>query len=406
MNRITTALLAALEALIVVAIGMGIALVPLTILWATRFGLAIDWVVFWRAAADVWLLGNGVDLTVHLTPAVVSALGLPAAATPFPITIAPLGFALLAVLLGVRTGKRAVEAGNRVIGVVASILAYGILAALITFSASGEVVRPAELPGILLPTAIFAAGVLVGAGPWGVGGSIRWRYDALSRSTHAVLEGALRGGTAAAVAVIAVSAVVVAALIVVNYATIIGLYESMQADVMGGITLTLAQLALIPNLVIWAAAWFVGPGIAIGVGTSVSPVGTSLGSVPGLPILGALPHGTLALGFIGLLVPVLAGFAAGVLARHWPGRPSAPEQTTAQRVATGLVMGAVAGILLGLLAWWSSGAIGPGRLADVGPNPLLVGVLAAVEIGIGAGVGMISPVPVRRKSTVGSPEAW
>ncbi|MCU1444111.1 MAG: rane protein, partial [Cryobacterium sp.] len=53
MTRIMTALLAALEALIVVAIGVGIALVPLTILWATQFGLATDWLIFWRAAVDV-----------------------------------------------------------------------------------------------------------------------------------------------------------------------------------------------------------------------------------------------------------------------------------------------------------------------------------------------------------------
>ncbi|HZK59330.1 MAG TPA: DUF6350 family protein [Cryobacterium sp.] len=51
----------------------------------------------------------------------------------------------------------------------------------------------------------------------------------------------------------------------------------------------------------------------------------------------------------------------------------------------------------------SAGAMGPGRLADVGPNPLLVGVLAAVEIGIGAGLGMISPVAARRE-VVGSSE--
>ncbi|MDQ1579348.1 MAG: hypothetical protein QOD05_123, partial [Microbacteriaceae bacterium] len=48
MNRTTVALLAALEALIVVAIGIGIALVPLTVLWAAQYHLAIDWLVFWR----------------------------------------------------------------------------------------------------------------------------------------------------------------------------------------------------------------------------------------------------------------------------------------------------------------------------------------------------------------------
>jgi Family of unknown function (DUF6350) len=49
----------------------------------------------------------------------------------------------------------------------------------------------------------------------------------------------------------------------------------------------------------------------------------------------------------------------------------------------------VAGLLLGLAAWWSSGAIGPGRLVEAGPNPLLIGSLAAAETGIAAIVGMI-----------------
>ena len=55
MNRTTVALLAALEAVIVAAVGLGIALVPLTILWAAQYHLAVDWFIFWRAAGDIWL---------------------------------------------------------------------------------------------------------------------------------------------------------------------------------------------------------------------------------------------------------------------------------------------------------------------------------------------------------------
>jgi hypothetical protein len=48
----------------------------------------------------------------------------------------------------------------------------------------------------------------------------------------------------------------------------------------------------------------------------------------------------------------------------------------------------VAGTVMGLLAWWSGGAAGPGRLADVGPAPLPVAGVAAVTVGIGALVGV------------------
>jgi hypothetical protein len=43
--------------------------------------------------------------------------------------------------------------------------------------------------------------------------------------------------------------------------------------------------------------------------------------------------------------------------------------------------------VLGLLAWWSGGAAGPGRLANVGPNPWPVAGVAAVTVGIGAIAG-------------------
>lgn len=389
MNRITTALLAALEALIVVAIGVGIVLLPLTVLWAGQFNLGVDWIVFWRAAANVWLVGNGVDLLVHLDPTVVAALGLPAAGEPFLITIALLGFAVPAVLFGVRTGRRAAESPHRWVGVISAIVAYGLLATLITVSAGTTNVSPSVPQGMLLPTLVYALGVIVGSELGSGARGIRERFAGLPERSRVALAAALRGGTAAAVGVIGVSAVAVAVLTLANYATIIGLYEALQSGVVGGITLTLAQLALIPNFVVWAAAWFVGPGIAVGVGTSVSPVGTVLGAVPGLPMLGALPHGTLAFGFIGLLVPVLIGFGAASMTRRRRGATDAPAPSAAERAIAGLLIGVVAGTILGLLAWWSTGAMGPGRMSAIGPNPLLVGVLAAAEIGVAAALGML-----------------
>ena len=65
MTRRLTLLFSAFEALLVVAIGVAIPLVPLTILWAAQFGFAPDWSIFWRGAADIWLIGHGVDVDLH-----------------------------------------------------------------------------------------------------------------------------------------------------------------------------------------------------------------------------------------------------------------------------------------------------------------------------------------------------
>ena len=44
------------------------------------------------------------------------------------------------------------------------------------------------------------------------------------------------------------------------YATIAGLYQALGTGVDRGIALTVAELALLPNVVIWAASWLLGPG--------------------------------------------------------------------------------------------------------------------------------------------------
>ncbi len=53
MNRLGTAVLAAIEGIVTVGVGVGIALVPLTLLWGFEYGLQVDWDVFWKATGSV-----------------------------------------------------------------------------------------------------------------------------------------------------------------------------------------------------------------------------------------------------------------------------------------------------------------------------------------------------------------
>jgi hypothetical protein len=406
MNRPLTALFSALEALLVVAIGVAIPLVPLTVLWAFQYGLQIDWIIFWRTAVDLWLLGSGVDIRMTLNPVLATGLGFAGAGTPFIITIAPLGFALLTVLLGVRAGRRIGETPHRLFGMVVSIATVAVLALGVTLSALLPAARPSIWQGSLLPPLVFALGVVIGAellhprtAPSdALGERVRALVLGWRPEVRAVAAAALRGGAASASVVIAASAVAVAALFLGNYAAIISLYEGMHAGVLGGIALTVGQLAVLPNLVVWGASWFVGPGFAIGTGSSVAPLGTTLGPIPAIPVLGALPAaGPLDWGFLGLLVPVLAGFFIALALRPRLVRALGPRATMPMLLVTGLASGVVGGILLGLLAWASAGSAGPGRLVDVGPSPWLVGGFAALEIGIAAVIGLVTGRPSRQK---------
>ncbi|TBN57755.1 hypothetical protein EYE40_10350 [Glaciihabitans arcticus] len=391
MNRPLTALFAAFEASLVVAIGIVIPLAPLTVLWGAQFGFAGDWTTFWRASVDIWLLGHGADVRMTLDPTVAATLGLAGADAAFPVTIAILGFGGLTLLLGVRAGRRVSETRFRLLGELVAVGTFAGLSTLATLSVLHPFARPSIVQGILLPTAVFGVGILIGslrtqrAAGDDSGSSIRDWVNDWHPTVRSVVEVGLRGGVAAVAAVIAVASLAVAVLLAANYAGIVALYESLHSEVLGGIALTGAQLAFLPNVVIWAASWFVGPGFAIGAGSAVSPLGTTLGPLPVIPMLGALPAGDLAYGFLGLLVPIVAGFLAGALLR-----PRLFRTDWRSSLAAGASIGVVAGVLLGLLAWFSSGAAGPGRLAVVGPDPLAVGLWAALEVGIAATIGLFA----------------
>lgn len=406
MNRITIALLAALEAVIAVAIGLGIALVPLTFLWATGSGLSTDWTVFWRAAADVWLLGHGVDLTLTLPAAFVAALALPGADAAFTVSIALLGFAVLTIVLGVGAGRRAAHSAHPLQAAAIVVAVFWGLAALIAVSAGHPIAAPAAGAALVLPGFIYAAAVIAGLalsrrpvlGEPGrrLAGAVRGWLDEVPPQAVRLAADGLRGGTIAAAVIVAAGGLLFCIALLANYATVIGLYESLQAGALGGIALTLLQLALLPNAVIWAASWVVGPGFAVGVGSSVSPGATVLGPVPGLPLLGALPDGQTGPGFLVLLVPILAGFAVGMLLRQ---RMPEPRPRARTLIGHGLVAGVVAGVILGLLAWISAGSGGPGRLQELGPNPWLVAGFAALEVGLPAVLGLyagsVAALPAR-----------
>jgi hypothetical protein len=426
MSRTSVALLAALEALIVAAVGLGICVVPITILWAAQYHLGADFAVVWRSAADIWLVGHGVNLTVALDPQTVAQLGLPVAGTPFQVTIALLGFSALTAGLGVRTGMRAAETSQRLVGALSALATFAVVSTVVVLSSGSAVVQPSVWQGIVLPPFVYAVGIAAGFGfaalrggapaetgapagdgtdtrPGDAGGSGSAVLSVLTTRTAAVpaqlwagMQAALRAGSAATAVVIGIAALLLALLIFGHYGTIISMYEQLQTGVAGGAALTVGQLAILPNVVVWVASWLIGPGFAIGTGSSVGPLGTDLGPLPGLPLFGVIPPGGVAFGLVGLVVPLLAGFLSAALLRSRLEVGITHADALRERVLVALGIGVVAGIQLGLLAWWSSGAIGPGRLHDVGPNPWLVAGLGALEVAVGALIGLVAGARVRR----------
>ncbi|QQD75924.1 hypothetical protein I8920_14135 [Curtobacterium sp. YC1] len=393
MNRLGTALLAAIEAVVTVGVGIGVALVPLTLLWGFEYGLQVDWDVFWKATGSVWLVGHGVDVSFLLGSALAKSTGVSGAADPIHVTLAALGFAVVTAWLGGRAGRRFAETEHRTTGLLVGTAVVALLGLGVALSSASAATRPTIWQAVVLPALWFGIPALVtsevcrrrrGLPADAVTQRVVETVDRVPAVWRAVAAFGLRAGTAATAAVVGVAAVLVGLLLFTSFAEVITLYEQSHAGVIGGVALTVGQLAFLPDLVGWATAWLVGPGFAIGAGSSVSPIATTLGPIPGLPVFGALPTAGHTFGLVWILVPVVAGFAVGGAMRPRLVRALGQDDSALYRALGGVAVGLVAGVSTGLIAWLSSGSLGPGRLTDVGPDAFAVGGFAALEVGLPA----------------------
>jgi hypothetical protein len=163
---------------------------------------------------------------------------------------------------------------------------------------------------------------------------------------------------------------------------------SYRAGLVGQAGITVLCLAYAPNLAVWGVAYLLGPGFAVGIGTTVGPGAVVLGPLPVVPVLAALPAGPATGPWAALpAVPlVIAMVAAALLARRWRGRDGALP-SWAEHVGAAVLAGLVAGVLIQTVAVAAAGALGSGRLAALGPGGWRPGVFATVVVGLGALVG-------------------
>ena len=167
----------------------------------------------------------------------------------------------------------------------------------------------------------------------------------------------------AALICVGTGAALLAAVLVLGRDRIAAIADGLGGDGTAGILLIVIQLAWLPNLVIWAMAWALGAGVTLGEGTLLDMNGTSLGFLPSVPVLGAVPDpGPVSeLAWLWLLGGVFAGALATLVVTL--NRSSERFYETSM---TGGIAGILAGALLFVLAWFASGGLGTQRLAHVG----------------------------------------
>lgn len=396
MHRLTIALLAALDAAIAAAVGLAVLLAPLTLLWVLAFGLSAEWGSLWPISAALWQFGHAVPVHVVIPDEVILAVGIPEQGARFVLSLPPLAILLFTVLFAARSGRRAAVAGDWVAGVTAGALLFAVLSAVAALTGRSGELRTELWAAILFPTLAYAIGLLAGAirYAWseGDGGIVDRAHDLVDGwgDWSPVPAESLRGAAVAAVALVAAGGLAVAVSVFVRGGDVIALFQAARVDALGAFMLTLVHLAYLPTMIIWGISWLAGPGFAVGTGTAVSPAGTQLGVVPGLPALGLLPEDSAPWMLVSILVPVAAGALAGWMVRSrlvWEGvgQPLWPRAAIAGGIAL-LSAGTAA-----LAAVLTSGSIGPGRLAEVGPHAGWLALAIGVEVLIGAAILLLTP---------------
>lgn len=392
MNRRLTFLIAAFEALVIAGIGVGITLAPLTVIWLFENDPSIDWFVAFRAASDIWLMAHGTRLVV--AEGVIMGVEVPS----FVISVVPLGLTFLIGFLALRLGRRLTAANELWPGWLSATAVYGAISLFLSTAAHNPAIYPVNWQGTFLPPTFFAIVLVVGSLTgkrqlFGEASNLpeaaeriwfkNWvadRVDNLHWGIRALAMPALRAGTGIVAMLLAISAVMIALLLAVNWITVTRFYEGLQVSVLGGIMVTAGQLAVLPNLVIFGAAWLTGVGFQIGAGSIISPIATNIGPMPIFPIVGAIPAGQLSFGLIAVAVPLLGAFAATLLIkRHADEVRFEFASAWNAAISLGLAIGFVAAVEMGILAAAASGGFGPGRLQTVGINPLMVMAVVFVE---------------------------
>lgn len=353
--------------------------------WSAAIGLVLTSTVAvagWVAAPH-GALGNG--LGDVLRAAVQVWLVAHHASFAFPggeIGLLPLGLPVLPALLLLRAGNWAARVGwasrLRHIPPAAVALAapYALLAGALARLVRSEWLRPSFTESLLgcFLLACAAAGA-------GVAGVLGWRrsLSLLPERARAVLAGAGGG-----VAVLAGTGSLLAGIALATHlGEAAALAQRLAPGAVGGLLLLALQLVYVPNAITWGIAYTVGPGFTVGADTSVTAEGVLLGDLPALPLLAALPEPGAAppSSYAALAAPYIAGMVAGwLVARR---TPTFSAEITA---LWGLAAGTCAGLVAGVFAELSSGPLGDGRLAAVGPVGWQVAVMGALELGMSAAV--------------------
>ncbi len=311
----------------------------------------------------------------------VLTFGVPIRLVGVDYTLLPWGLALGQLWLGHQAGRwliRVVKPRSLrpliASWVLTSVFIAGTVAAVSVVSDVPDVQTSARRA---LVTAFALSIVAVGSGLWRSSELLRNAVVRIPTVIRVIIRSSF-AGFAALVGMAAIIATIAAAS---SFGEMAEVFIALDPTVFDTLVLVVVSLGYVPVLVSWSMGYLVGAGVSLGPDVLVSPFVPAIPPtpLPAFPPLAALPEasgpGSWALpvlvvvsgAFIGLLVSRLA-------AREGP----------LVRLAIGFLAAILAAAWSYAFLWLGTGALGDGRLVNIGPDPGLGALLAGVGLLIGA----------------------
>jgi hypothetical protein len=314
------------------------------------------------------------------------------------LTAVPLGLSLMTALvvwrLALRLGDSvsghgpdadAIADGVRdwTVASTTGLFALGYAAvALLTHHLAATPATAPSLVRVLLWTVLLCGGVGGTAVAVGSGRAAIWT---------SFLPPSLRACAAAAwrtlVWYVALSALVVVAALVLHWDGVANVMSQLHTSPGAATLLVGLSALLLPNATAFSGSYLLGPGFAVGTHTLVTPTAVVLGPLPLFPLLAALPDPGPTPGWTLALLALPPLVAAAAVYRTLRRYPTTRWDDAALR---GVGAGLGCAVAFAVLALVSRGAVGPGRMVQVGPFAFQVLLHGIATFGLGGLIGSMA----------------
>ncbi|MFI8854577.1 DUF6350 family protein [Streptomyces sp. NPDC053499] len=347
-----------------------------------------------RTAADLWLLAHGTHLVRHET---LSGAAAPVGVTPLLLTAVPVWLLWRATREGLDARLTADDDEYGPLAVAGWVSGGYLLVTAAAVAYASDSPIEADPVSTMWRLPLFVVGVtglcaahgapnrsgataasaaaLTARLPEAARTGLRALLGHLTRDRAAV---AVQAAGAATVVLCAGGATLLAGSLLWNVQAVFSAFPELTNSVSGHLGVLLLTVALLPNAVLWATSYGLGPGFTLGADSVAAPAATTaMPQLPPFPLLATVPdEGTGgAFGWcLAGVVPLLGGLICG----WWVGRSevavgagpgTAPSRTGSRRaVVVAVPLAAVlCGAVLALLTACASGPLGNEALAHLGP---------------------------------------